>query len=441
MGQKGRDNMPTLMTSLTNCTCSIENYTVLTRGEPNDITITADEGYIFETPPTLNNSASVLDITLNDSKNVYNGTVTLNTSYNVRLTAEAVEGSAPEPEKTMHFNVEITDAITNVDNETLYGGGDEVHVTVVANEGYYFATAPSISFINYSGTTTTYTMLTDDVDEFKKNFYYDFTFPDKVQLNVFNIEGNAQVIPEVNKYGIITIYNPTPTELKEIGNVRYMHTTDSSVDLGNYIANLIKVFVKIPKGKTANVVVGGYNTDVVSNVVTTDVIETDCGSVEIVGNYKNAMDYDNTTVEIYLPLIGFKQLDTEKVMNETLSLIYKTNVINGDTIACLYNASGTLLYTFNTTASFEIPYRLNSVIEPKGQLEINSNYFFGFTPFITVRYNKAYNIAIVIANDNIELFIKDITSYIKCSEVFNTVKATATEKAEIERLLKEGIII
>lgn len=433
--------MPTLMTSLTNCTCSIENYTVLTKGEPNDITITADEGYIFETPPTLNNSASVLDITLNDSKNIYTGTVTLNTSYNVRLTAEAVEGSAPEPEKTMHFNVEITDATTNVDNETLYGAGDAVHVTVVANEGYYFATAPSISFINYSGTTTTYTMLTDDVDEFKKNFYYDFTFPDKVQLNVVNIQGNAQVIPEVDKYGIITIYNPTPAELKEIGNVRYMQTTDSSVDLGNYIANLIKVFVKIPKGKTANVVVGGYNTDVVSNVVTTDVIETDCGSVEIVGNYNNAMDYDNTTVEIYLPLIGFKQLDTEKVMNETLSLIYKTNVINGDTIACLYNANGTLLYTFNTTASFEIPYSLNSVIEPRGQLEINSNYLFGFTPFITVRYNKAYNTANVIANDNREVFIKDITGYIKCSEVFNTVKATATEKAEIESLLKEGIII
>lgn len=433
--------MPTLMTSLTNCTCSIENYTVLTKGEPNDITITADEGYIFETPPTLNNSSSVLDVTLNDSKTVYNGTVTLNTSYNVRLTAEAVEGSAPEPEKTMHFNVEITDATTNVDNETLYGGGDEVHVTVVANEGYYFATAPSISFINYSGTTTTYTMLTDDADEFKKNFYYDFTFPDKVQLGTVNIKGNAQVIPEVDKYGIITIYNPTPAELKEIGNVRYMHTTDTSVDLGNYIANIIKVFVKIPKGKTANVVVGGYNTDVVSNVVTTDVIETDCGSVEIVGNYNNAMDYDNTTVEIYLPLIGFKQLDTEKVMNETLSLIYKTNVINGDTIACLYNASGTLLYTFNTTASFEIPYRLNSVIEPKGQLEINSNYLFGFTPFITVRYNKAYNTANVIANDNREVFIKDITGYIKCGEVFNTVKATATEKAEIERLLKEGIII
>ena len=433
--------MPTLMTSLTNCTCSIENYTVLTKGEPNDITITADEGYIFETPPTLNNSSSVLDVTLNDSKNIYTGTITLNTSYNVRLTAEAVEGSAPEPEKTMHFNVEITDATTNVDNETLYGGGDEVHVTVVANEGYYFATAPSISFINYSGTTTTYTMLTDDVDEFKKNFYYDFTFPDKVQLNVVNIQGNAQVIPEVDKYGIITIYNPTPVELKEIGNIRYMQTTDSSVDLGNYIANIIKVFVKIPKGKTANVVVGGYNTEVVSNVVTNDVIETDCGSVEIVGNYNNAMDYDNTTVEIYLPLIGFKQLDTEKVMNETLSLIYKTNVINGDTIACLYNASGTLLYTFNTTASFEIPYRLNNVIEPKGQLEINSNYLFGFTPFITVRYNKAYNTANVIANDNREVFIKNITGYIKCSEVFNTVKATATEKAEIESLLKEGIII
>lgn len=430
--------MATFQRSLTNCTCNIANWATFNVNEPQDITITANDGYKFETAPTVNNSGWTLDITTTDNK-VYSGTLTATVNTQAKLTATAVEDVAPE--KTMHFNVEVTDATANVDNDTLYGEGDTVHVTVVANDGYYFATAPYIKYLNSKGTYTTYTMNSDDTDEHKVNFYYDFTFPASVQLNTVDVKGNAQVIPDTDKYGIITIYNPTPTELKEIGEVRYMKTTDSSVDLGDYITNLIKVYVKIPKGKTANVVVGGYNTNVVSNVVTTDIIETNCGTVEIVGNYKNAMDYENTTVEIYLPFIGFMQLDTEKVMNETLSLVYKTNVINGDTIACLYNTTGTLLYTFNSNASFEIPYRLNEEIEAKGRLEINSNYLFGFTPFVTVRYNKAYNTADIIANDNRETFIKNETGYIKCSEVFNTVKATATEKAEIENLLKEGIII
>lgn len=429
--------MATFQRTLTNCECNVANYTVFTTNEPKEITITANEGYIFETAPTMNTSSWVLDITTEDNK-VYTGTLTATSNYQGKLTATAV---AETTEKNFYFNVNVTDATANVNSETLYGSGESVRVEVIANEGYYFATAPTIKYLNYYGTYTTYTMNSDDTEEHKQNFYYDFTFPDKIQQNVVNINGNAQVIPDTDKYGIITIYNPTPTELKQIGEIRYMKTTDSSVDLGDYITSLIKVYVKIPKGKTANVVLGGYNINVTSNAVVTDVIETDCGTVEIVGNYNNAMDYENTTIEIYLPLIGFQQLEPEKVMNETLSLVYKTNVINGDTIACIYNTTGTLLYTFNTNASFEIPYRLNEEIEAKGRLEVNSNYLFGFTPFITVRYNKAYNTTNVIANDNRETFIKNETGYIKCSEVFNTVNATATEKEEIENLLKEGVLL
>lgn len=345
--------------------------------------------------------------------------------------------TASAEEKTMHFNVNVTDATANVNNETLYAPEEIVRVEVVANEGYYFSTAPTINYLSYYGSYMEYTMETDETGEYKRHFYYDFEFPYKIQQNVVNVVGNAQVIPNTDKYGIITIYNPTSTQLKQIGEARYM----GDVDLGDYITNLIKVYVKIPKGKTANVVVGGYNTNVVSNVVTTDIIETDCGTVEITGNYDNAMDYENTTIELYLPLIGFMQLEPEKVMNETLSLVYKTNIINGDTIACLYNTTGVLLYTFSGNASFKIPYRLNDDLETKGRLEINSNYLYGFTPFITVRYNKAYNTANVIANDNRETIIKDETGYIKCGEVFNTVNATAREKEEIETLLKGGIIL
>lgn len=410
--------------TLTNCTCKTE--TTYEENTEVSLEITATDGYYFKEIPVVTMGETSIEVTTEQANlpTVYNATFTITADVTITANAEVIPSQYA-------INTELTNATCNIESGTMYYEGDVIHIEVTADSGYYFATSPTVSYSS-KGVQVTKIMESYDGGDYKQNFYYDLTIK-----NTTTVNADGQVIPEVDKYGIITIYNPTPNQLKEVGNVRYM----GDVDLGDYISNLIKVFVKIPKGKTANILLGGYDTGVSSNAVLNDIVETDCGTVEIVGNYNNAMDYENTTIEIYLPFIGFMQLDTEKVMNETLSLVYKTNIINGDTIACLYNTTGTLLYTFNSNASFEIPYRLNDDLEPKGRLEINSNYLFGFTPFITVRYNKAYNTADIIANDNRESFIKNETGYIKCSEVFNTVKATSTERAEIENLLKEGIII
>ena len=427
--------MAYLITDLTNCTCNIPNWSLLKFDIPTDIVITADEGYYFTTSPYLTDKEyGVLDLTTTDNK-VYTGTVTATTSTNLTIVATAVKTSAEVTKYTI--DTEITNATTNLLPETEYVNGDIVHIEVVANDDYYFATAPTVSY-SIKGVPQTKVFISDETGEYKTTFYYDLEISNNMStVNGITVKADGQVIPQVDKYGIITMYNPTPTELKQIGETRYMN----DVDLGNYISNLIKVYVKIPQGNKATVLLGGYKTGVESNVIVTDIIETDCGSVEIVGNYNNAKDYENTTVEMYLPFVGFVQLDTVKVMNETLKLIYKTNVINGDTIACLYNTTGTLLYTYNTTASFEIPYKLNADNEPQGQLNVNSNYLFGFTPFITVRYNKALNSTNVVANDDRLTTLENESGFVRCSEVFNTINATTNEKEEIETLLKGGVIL
>lgn len=424
--------MPSLSLILENCTCNLANYTMMTKDIPLDITLTADDGYIFKTAPTVSSaSTGSLDITTEDNK-VYTGTITALSSYSVTLTATAESESEP-----IYFSVDVTNATTNILAETPYNDGDIVRVEVVADDGYYFSTAPTLSYY-VLGVGKQITMLSDDTEEHKTNFYYDIEIISQMsRLYGIVVSGDGQVIPDNDKYGIITMYNPTPTELKQIGQVRYK----DEIDLGNYIANVIKIFVKIPQGKTAQVLLGGYNTGVESNVITNDIIETDCDTVEIVGKYGNAMDYENTTVEMYLPFIGFVELDTVKVMNETLKLIYKTNVINGDSIACIYNTTGTLLYTFNCNASFEIPYRLNAEIESKGKLNVDSNYLFGFTPFVTIRYNKAYNSASMGSEDDRYTTLENESGFVKCSEVFNTINATKEEREEIDTLLKEGVLL
>lgn len=356
---------------------------------------------------------------------------------------------------TYKFLVELTDATSNIELESepnssyptyymsvnSYNMNESVHIEITAKDGYYFPTPPTLLEFD---TERTYEFISDDSGEHKSHYYLDYIFEGEEEVPWWSypfVSGLAQVIPKADKYGIVTMYNPTTAELKEIGNVRYYNGSDGIVDLGNFISSLNKVFVKIPKGDRANVLLGGYNTEVSANVILDDVVETNCGTVDIIGKYGNSMDYENTTVEIYLPLIGFQQLDTDKVMNETLSLIYRTNVINGDTIACIYNTTGTLIYTFNCKASFEIPYRVNDESEPRGNVGVNANYLFGFTPIVTIRYNKAYNASSTIASDNQETTLDTLTGYVKCSEVFNTINATTTEKEEIDDLLKTGVII
>lgn len=346
-------------------------------------------------------------------------------------------------------SIGLTYATANIDGETVYNTSAGQIVQVLADDGYYFDTVPFVRVKDSIGSWGKYYMTSDETGDYKSSYYLviDDAFASKSYMSESSVLGYASVqiaaeavrIPQTDKYGIISMYNPTPLQLKEIGNVRY-YSGDKAVDLGEYITSLIKVFVKIPQNDVTEVRLGGYGTGVQCNVIDNDIVETDCGTVAIVGKYNNSMDYENTTVEIYLPLIGFKSLETEKVMNETLSLIYRTNVINGDTIACIYNTTGTLIYTFTCKASFDIPYRLNTY-DTKGDVGVNSDYLFGFTPTVTIRYNKAYNASQTVGTDNQETTLDKLQGYVRCSEVFNTINATTAEKEEIDDLLKTGVII
>ena len=346
-------------------------------------------------------------------------------------------------------SIGLTYATANVDTNTIYESDTPQVVQVLADNGYYFDTKPYIITKDYIGSSSKSYMTSDETGDYKSSYYIviDTAFLEDNYVEESSVTGYASVqlsatavkTPKTDKYGIISMYNPTPSQLKEIGNVRY-YSGDQAVDLGEYISSLIKVFVKIPQNDVTEVRLGGYATGVECNVIDDDIVETDCGTVDIVGKYNNSMDYENTTVEIYLPLIGFKSLETEKVMNETLSLIYRTNVINGDTIACIYNTTGTLIYTFTCKASFDIPYRLNTY-DTKGDVGVNSDYLFGFTPTVTVRYNKAYNASQTVGTDNQETTLDRLQGYVRCSEVFNTINATTAEKEEIDDLLKSGVII
>jgi len=143
--------------------------------------------------------------------------------------------------------------------------------------------------------------------------------------------------------GLIAMFFPTASELYSLAD--YM-TSDSFFDnlskmwsdpLESIIS--LSIFPTAPDGANMirnNIILGGVNTGVEANKLvgnnTTRALYF--GSVNMREYFKgqNYLDYD-TNLIIYLPYIGFRQLNAKDVMDCNLELRYRVDFINGDFIA------------------------------------------------------------------------------------------------------------
>ena len=89
-------------------------------------------------------------------------------------------------------------------------------------------------------------------------------------------------------------------------------------------------------GTTSVIVVGNVDTNINGDEISTVPIY-DLGSVKIDGRYGNFLDYaPYTTIQIFLPFVGFVPLDPVYVTGKTLSVKYSYDVINGLCNAMLF---------------------------------------------------------------------------------------------------------
>lgn len=79
------------------------------------------------------------------------------------------------------------------------------------------------------------------------------------------------------------------------------------------------------------------------------------GSAKIDEYYGTAMDYEPyTSISIYLPYIGIKDISTNEVTGKTISIKYIVDICNGSTIAQIW-ANSQLLYTYEGKIGIDIP--------------------------------------------------------------------------------------
>ena len=107
--------------------------------------------------------------------------------------------------------------------------------------------------------------------------------------------------------------------------------------------------------ENGDVYLGYKKSGIKMNYTTKQFVSVDCGSININEVWGAFLDYSPyTKISIYLPYIGVHDLDTDEVMNKTISLKYFIDLCTGSCVAVL-KCGESCLYTFNGNCAVQIP--------------------------------------------------------------------------------------
>ena len=160
--------------------------------------------------------------------------------------------------------------------------------------------------------------------------------------------------------GLLTIFCPNLYQLQSLGS--YMWSTFDVDNWRKIIANPMDAIlglhtIPVPAIITGTkaVKVAGIDTTIDMSYTTVRYIRRTMGSCEIPKKWGAYLDYSPyTKISIFLPFIGFKELDADDIMGKTISLQYMIDILTGACVAEL-KCEDTVLYTWSGNCANEVP--------------------------------------------------------------------------------------
>lgn len=161
--------------------------------------------------------------------------------------------------------------------------------------------------------------------------------------------------PEIGSSGLVVVYNPTPLEMKDFGRWLW-NPVDTALNTVlkmfqnamDAIITLHLLYCKPEISAKIPIRVGYLDSNVEAAHVVNQFKTINMGQVFIPEIYGTYLDYSgNTEVELYLPFIGFVQLDANDVMNSAIEIEYMVDCYTGSCVANVKVKKGPPNYDFN----------------------------------------------------------------------------------------------
>lgn len=162
---------------------------------------------------------------------------------------------------------------------------------------------------------------------------------------------------------LIAMFNPTQSELNELGDYLFDDSiwTQAMRSLYgqpmDYILSLgiVPVHPKI----TPNKVEFSLGPAPVANLsmwqITRQYDEVDCGEITIPEYWGGFLDYEPyTSIQIYLPYIGYRELNPSECLNKPIHVYYHIDLFTGSCIAFI-EVGGNILYQFEGNCLVQLP--------------------------------------------------------------------------------------
>ena len=434
---------PVVVKTATNCT--VDAPDTYTEGETLSITATPNEGYHFETTPTLQyplsgGQTAKLSFTIQD-----NGTATfsrvverLPDGVTLNVVASAVEilkKTYPIVTQTVNCTV------SGVPAGNVYTEGETLNLVLTANEGYYFDVPPRINFYGPGGIYSHIDFTVDPADDTRATF--NGVLPnlmDGSSITIYAVAAAKTVYTD--KYGSINVYNVTIDNLTQFAEERFLNVESGEsaqeVDLGDYVSKLFRLYCDIGDTTNSTLKVGNFNLSNINvKVPINDTFTVDCGTLTVNGKNGTANDFKGE-LQIMLPFIGFQSINIDKALNNPLHLYYKINLVTGESVAIL-EINSIPAYYWDCKACQEIIY-LSHVQETFSNYEFTSKFLYGFVPFIVYKYNTDFNTS-PVNSDAVREKVMNCVGYFEMTETtpFNAPNMNETERAKIIELLNSGV--
>ena len=160
--------------------------------------------------------------------------------------------------------------------------------------------------------------------------------------------------------GFISLYSPTTSQLRSLAS--YLWTSDFVDNIKKMFGDPMDVIIgltqlpfTVPTGASTSVKAGFIDTGIAMPRVSQQYIDFNMGSIKYGSYWGNSLDFDPyTKVQIYLPFIGFRTLNTNDVINSTVSLKYRIDCLTGSVTAWV--SSGSFVkYEFSGQCGASIP--------------------------------------------------------------------------------------
>lgn len=298
--------------------------------------------------------------------------------------------------------------------------------------------------------------------------------------------------------GLVSLYAPTLAQINSLAN--YLWSNDFDLDTFkkllydpmDVIIGMSIIPVTPPVSAVRAVGLGNLVSTVTMPVAASQYVAVDCGILNVNEYWGAFLDYSPyTKVQIFLPYIGIRQLDIDDVMGKAVHLKYHIDILTGGCTAML-KCGDSVLYTFGGQCAINIPVSSadwtntiqgllqtvsgivagaaaggavgavaggimtasNAIMQGDAKPTVHrsgalsgSNGILGIqTPYMILTRPRqavpARQNEIMGYPSNIYAVIGSLTGYTQIEQVHLVgIPGTEQEIAEIERLLKEGVIL